>query len=469
MWWILLLFFPQGQAPKRPVEIEALVDRARALPPEFSADIQLRLAASPLIPETRWKRELIEDAFVIGAQAPLPYQQRGDAYTDSRPTVEVAHNDLEALTLQTRAVDAMLPIDSQRGLALFERIVPPQPADVPCTEIITPIVSAYYETAAKVFERSFTNGQREKGDDLHFLKMRIARMQSPAQVVPTLQMIRSVKVADASRKDLMAAFAVALDQVSGSDRLFGTTEGDILPQTPPGMDPALLFPALRSYIVRHASGPRCSDRMNPNNRPFVAVITFNLIVAAMKARSGEQYKPITPEESKPLRDDGTYPDRRFWRSARSKQVLAGLQWLNHGNRDLPGDQRFWKPEERATLEWNQHYLDLLKVIEGWKEEEEETPQDYLWMVAHTYATLADLVPPGTPRENAMGQYLNFLDTHYTATANRNLWFSLVRQMLERAQQQKVPNDRNWILDRLERSKNPIISLYAVIDRRLGRK
>ena len=36
--------------------------------------------------------------------APLPYPQRGDAYTDSRPSHEVARNDLEALTLQTRTL-----------------------------------------------------------------------------------------------------------------------------------------------------------------------------------------------------------------------------------------------------------------------------------------------------------------------------------------------------------------------------
>src|SRR5258705_7580002 len=82
---MLALFFILSQAlsthtadqPKRPPEVLALVDQARALPPEFRADTLLRLSDSPLIKETAWKQELIEEAFWSGAHAPLPYPQWG--------------------------------------------------------------------------------------------------------------------------------------------------------------------------------------------------------------------------------------------------------------------------------------------------------------------------------------------------------------------------------------------------------
>lgn len=77
-------------------------------------------------------------------------------------------------------------------------------------------------------------------------------------------------------------------------------------------------------------------------------------------------------------------------------------------------------------------MNLLKLLEGWKEEEEEAPEDYLWMAARTYSLLARFSPPGTLRENAMGTYLTFLETHYPSAPNRNLWFGLVRQMLQAA-------------------------------------
>ena len=58
----------------------------RAVPPEFSADLMLRLAASPLIRDPKWKRELIDEAFASARNAQLPYRRReGDSPTLAEP------------------------------------------------------------------------------------------------------------------------------------------------------------------------------------------------------------------------------------------------------------------------------------------------------------------------------------------------------------------------------------------------
>lgn len=140
-----------------------------------------------------------------------------------------------------------------------------------------------------------------------------------------------------------------------------------------------------------------------------------------------------------------------------------MRWLTQGNRNLPDAQRFWTLQERSTTEWNARFLDTMKLIEGWKEEEEESPRDYLFMVAHTYAVLAALVPPGQARENLMGNYRAFLETHYTVTENRNLWFAQGNEVLRRTHFDKDPKERAWILEELSRSANPIIALYAKLE------
>lgn len=110
------LFLAQATAP-------ALLDQARSLPPEFSADTMLRLAASRFAAEPKRRRELIEEAFVAGGHAQLVYPRALDGMAaDSRPSLEFHRNDLEALTLQTRAVKAMLSIDPARALAMFRDI-----------------------------------------------------------------------------------------------------------------------------------------------------------------------------------------------------------------------------------------------------------------------------------------------------------------------------------------------------------
>jgi hypothetical protein len=42
------------EEPKRPRETLALIDQARSLPPEFSADVLLKLAGSRFIPDAKW-------------------------------------------------------------------------------------------------------------------------------------------------------------------------------------------------------------------------------------------------------------------------------------------------------------------------------------------------------------------------------------------------------------------------------
>jgi hypothetical protein len=382
MLW-LLLWLAQVQAlhypamePSRPKDILNLVDQARGLPPEFSADTLLRLAGSRLIAETRWKKELIEEAFRAGSHAQLPYRRRGGLHTDARQSHEAWDHGLEALTLQTRAVEAMTPLDPLRARGLYEEIVLPDLPNTACEEVLTPNVDAYYETAGKVFDTGFTEKERQKGESLLLLEGKVQTMQAPEQVVPVGKLILDAKVTLADRERLLTGFAVGLDRVRGSDRVYARTEFELIRTLSSmhgaGYNMAAVAAAARAYIVRQVSGPRCADHV-ASARPGNSVQDFNALVDQLNAK-GADYKKISAEEAKPVKEEGAQKLDDFWQSARSRQVLEALRWLNHGNRDLPGDQRFWTLEERSTMEWNNHYVDALKLIEGWKEDENHRPK-----------------------------------------------------------------------------------------------
>jgi hypothetical protein len=469
--------------PKLPPETMGLIDQARALPPEFSADTLLTLAGSRLITERPWKLQLIQEAFTTAAQAQVPYSFICHGPVDVIQCQETGLDDrgLTVLGLQTRAIEAMLAIDPPKALGIFQELAPPRVSRVTCQDVVTPDVSAYYQTAVKVFERGFTPKQREREDDLHLLETAIASMQSPAHVAPVMQMLSAVKVTGEQRKALLARFGVVLDGVSGSDRIFRLTEWAIVPAAfpetleprrlprpflPEAPDVAMYLPALRSYIARQLGGPRCSDRATPGKLPQSAT-NFNTLAAKVDP-AALLYKPISEEEAKPLKDDGTYKYDLPWKSQRSKDVLEAERWLQHGNRQLPDDQRFWTLEERSTDEWIARYQDTMKLLAGWKEEEEASADTHYWLVAQAYSMLARLIPPGPARENAMGVYLNFLETRYTAVKSRNLWFVWVRDLLDSARLAKDPAEREWILDRLARSANPVIALYANLNRLAGK-
>ncbi len=442
-----------------------LIDQARALPPEFSADTLLTLAGSRLIGEREWKLQLIEDAFSTAAQAQLPYPFVCHTAVDVIQCQETGgiKGGINALGIQTRAIEAMLALNQQRALAMFQEMTPPKVSSVTCQDVVTPDVSAYHQTAAKVFELGFTPKQREKEDDLRLLETVIASMQSPADVTPVLQMLFAVKVTADQRKALVTRFAAVLDGVSGSDRVFNLTEWALVPAAfREALEVTMFLPALRSYIVRQIGGPRCSEHIKPGKLPQSAT-NFNTLAAKLDP-AALLYKPISEDEAKPLKDDGAYKYELPWKSQRSKDLLAAGRWLQHGNRDLPDSQRFWTLEERSKDEWITRYQDAMKLIAGWKEEEEASADAHFWLVAQAYSMLATLVPPGPARENAMGVYLNFLETRYTSVKSRNLWFVWVRDMLGSARLAKDPAEREWILDHLARSANPVIALYTSLSR-----
>jgi len=456
--------------PERPLEVLALVDQARALSPEFRADTLLRLSDSPLVTETTWKQELIEEAFWSGAHASLPYPQWADRRSDSVAENAVRQNRLEALTLQIRAVHAMLALDPQKALRLYEQIQPPMLPKLACSTVFTPVVLDYYQTAVFVFEGAFTPKQRKQGDDFRFLQQLIASVQSPSQVSPALEMIFAVKVSPTQHLDLLSLFATEFQGISRSDREYGATETALVSAvTPDRLQPSeagVLLPALRPYIVRHISGRRCTDNMPASGKPAISAEGFNALAAKFDP-AGDRYKPISTEETKPLADDGSYQENLTGQSPQSQAIQDALRWLTHGERERDGKMLRWTLEERSTQDWLAHYDDAVKLVYDLKEKDENSLEAFFCTKSDALNLLAVLVPPGPARERAMDAYREFLEQSYSSIRNHNLWFTMFRHMLYTARFSDDPKDKAWILDELARSSNPVIALYAKLETRVG--
>jgi len=467
MWGLVLLLFAQVQGqvaapPRRPPETVALVEQARSLPQEFSADTLLRLAGSSLIQEEKWKRELIEEAFWSGAHAPLPYQQWADRQ-DSLPTRMVRANRMESLTLQSRAVEAMLPLDRSRALQLFGMMRPLKLPDPPCSEAFTPDVSIYYRVAAEVFEQGFSEKDRKDGDDVVFLKQRIAAIESPFQIAPALKAFLALKLTSEQRIALLIAFAGALDRTSGTDRAYGAFEPALVPQAISEMTETPAFvAALRGYIVRQARSRRCANNVPPGGKQRASIEQFNALVSNLDP-AHDHFKPISAEEALPAGVNDSYQQQLLWRSQKAKNLLAELQWLHHGDAEHNAKERLLTLEERSKDTWLQHFQDTLKLMDGWKEEDEASPEEYFCMATDALNDLAALAPPGRLRNRAMSAYLEFLEGHYANIESHNLWFTQFRQMLYRARFAQDATEKAWILQSMERSNNPVISLYSKLE------
>lgn len=436
--WLVAFSLIVGAA-ERPKELVAFADRVRALPPEFGADLLLGMAEGKVDPV--WRRELTEEAFRLALRAPDIYATRGGRHTDTRAHMTSSIHGLDILSLRMRAVRAMLRDDPERAAGMFaETRLPTLPA-LECSATQVPDIWDYYRTLGMVFAKGFSARQRERGEPRHLLNAAIAGMHSPAQVVLLGKALLAV---EADRQELLDAFAGALARVAPSDRVFARSSGELMGLVRDarrlGLDDSALLRGMQGYLAAHLSGPRCTPYLKDGAELGRA---FNLLAGETAA--------LTPEQMRPARDAGTWDDGEFWESARSKEVMAELRWLTHGNRDLPGDKRFWTLEERKSQEWTGRYADLLQKIEGWRESEEKAAVDFRWMQCQTLALGAKLVPPGPARDLAMRRWLTSFENWYEPGASQNAWFWTLKRMLE---------EKELVSGEMRRSRNAVVAAYA---------
>lgn len=433
--WLVALGFALVGA-ERPKELVAFADRVRALPPEFGADLLLGMAEGMADPV--WRRELTEEAFRLALLAPDIHPTLGGSHTDSRSYVTSSRHGLDILSLRMRAARAMLRDDPERAAAMFsETRLPVLPA-LECSATHVPDLEDYYTTLALVFAKGFSARQRERGEPRHMLNAAIAGMHSPAQVEPLGKLLLGVD------QEVLDAFAGALARVAPSDRVFGrhtrSLLGIVYDARRQGRDVKALLQGLHGYLAAHLSGPRCTPYLKDGAEMGKE---FNLL-------AGEA--GLTPEQMRPARDAGAWEAVSFWESERSKQVLEDLRWLNHGNRDLPGDKRFWTVEERKSQEWTGRYGDLLKRIEGWRESEEKAAVDFRWMQSHALGMAAQLVPPGAARDVAMRRWLTNFEGWYEPGASQSAWFGTLQMMLR---------EKELVKGEMRGSRNAVVAAYAV--------
>jgi len=443
--FVLLLLLPICLQAGVPKEIQVLADQARNLPPEFAADVLLKLAASPLANDPQWKRGLIEDAFLSAAHAQSPYRKLGDR----GDAVFSLH--LEALTMQAGAVEAMLALDPRKALTMFRDIPAPELPKLACREALTPDVSAYYQTATTLFANAFTAEQRRDGADIAFLRDRISAIESPSQVVPALKMLDQVELNSQVRTDLTALFAAALDRVNGGDREFAASEPLLMGAAVPEMHETAFLPTLRAYIVRHLSGPRCSDQIKAGQLPESAT-QLNKLISRIDG-TGSQFHPITAEEATPLRDDGAYPPLAAEQSPYTRQVRTAVHAL--------------QDDDPSTQAWTEHYFAALKLMESWASEAAASPDDASFTLAAEYFVLLKAAPSAVDQRSAEASFLHFLERQYAPTGNRGLWFVEFHLLLDRARSQSG-SDQGWLSDQLIHSRNPVIAVYAQIEKALGK-
>jgi hypothetical protein len=115
---------------------------------------------------------------------------------------------------------------------------------------------------------------------------------------------------------------------------------------------------------------------------------------------------------------------------------------------------------RQTTEWRSQAERLLTEVEQWNGMSEAAERDYFYEKSALFTWMLDLMPQSAVRSRALRAFVEFLRHTEADVSRRTLWFAFVNRLLELAH----GSSRAEILSAMEQSRQPVLSLYARLER-----
>ena len=456
--------------PKRDRDLQAIIDIAHAVPPEFGADVLIRLVDSNKIAERTSRAKLLTMAFELAesAQEPVKRVALSGSLVDTRSgSLATAYGlNLDRLTLESRIIDLMLQLDSAKARALLERITLPTIATLDCEQPLAYDFTKFYEAVGHIESRAFTRKEKLEGHDVALLQRYIRGLVSHAQVGPVAQLLGALELSSSDRDEMADLFTDSLSGLRTEDaRSFAAaTAGNslfssltrLISRLDPSEVPPLLR-AVREYLVSNLQGMRCGEigtNKAENSLPMPAQ-RFNedFRVALQNA----QIAPVNADELRRPRIGSLPKYQPYWQSRTAKEFLIGIKELRFG-----GTQTQLVSAERDTFAWEARFADFLTKLESW-EPNTEPASDFFHEKCILYENLTELTSSASERSKIIDRFVKFLEQNRSQIENHLEWFSHAHDLLVRSAASSDGRRKEEVLRAFLNSRDPILNLYARLE------
>jgi hypothetical protein len=442
--------------PPRDAALVALVEQAESSPPEFAADALLRIATSSRIVDPAWRRELLDEAFMRaygvreqyrrGSTQPLPPDTRQGAQ-------ELAYlTSLTRVSLQVRATQLMAVADVERARELFEWIEL-NLAPGACDDPLVPAVDEYYAALSLLARTTFGD---DRGEALRFLSLYLWRAHLPSEMPAVAKALEKFAPQPDEAPFLENLYRWILVGGSADARGFSSAALDIVSRTADlhhayalrGMTNVRMFDALRPYVIARLREPRCGDSLAESQTPAA----FNAAIKRLNVN--DDVKPIEADVARPSRMLGIARFDAYWQTPEARRLYDDAIRLRGTGQSLPSER------VRRSIEWRNQADRLLVDVELWTGRRERDERDYFYQKSLLLSGLMDVQLPSPGRTRAIRAMVNFLRQSDAVREHRALWFAFLTRLLDGA----GGDSRREILNALENTHHPILSLYARLDR-----
>ena len=451
---------PRDSAPSEPVQ--ALLDLAESVPPEFGADALARLAASSQFLSPRRRTLALEDAFRLAASAQnaLKLDALPGTEADSRSGIlSMAYGaGLDSLSLRTRAARELIAVDKRAALRLFREIPIPVPGALTCSDRLTPDLESYYTLLPQIARILSTDHEEASERPLDLMARQIGAIASPVQVPLVIRCVRGVGGQARDLELLVSVLGSALYGVGVDYRSFARAGPDLLRELSllsnacgsKGVSNAAFLDSVHKYFVRQLRGPRCGNSATDRELASALIRDYNEGIRSMAVPSGAPLPEIAESDAKPdkIEDDG--PSDRLWKDAGGRQFDAQVRELRAQRSGL------------AENEWRARLLDLLSRLADWKQPDDAPALDYLHEKCVLLKTLLEMAPDAGSRESVLGAYLLFLG-QWDPEQDRIEWFLHARELLAIVGHAGGSKRSARIDGELRSVRSPTLMLYLKLD------
>jgi len=211
-----------AEPAKLPQPFQSIFDLASAAPPEFTADALLRMVESGKLADRKARRELVEHAFQLAMSAKFAMRMEAvkgaTTDTESGSLSQAYALELDVLSLRSRAVRDMLPLDPAKARDLFSQIVKPALAPLTCDDALFYQPSEFYLALSAVANGAFSPREKTKEEHVNFLLEYLGQASSPLQIAPLSTVIQSAAVTEAQRQLLWTRLASFVENLQPDDR-----------------------------------------------------------------------------------------------------------------------------------------------------------------------------------------------------------------------------------------------------------
>ncbi|MGP8245187.1 MAG: hypothetical protein ACLQVN_11805 [Bryobacteraceae bacterium] len=458
-------------------DIVRVLDLARQAPGEFAADSLIRLASLDSLEKPR-RIALLEEAFRRAGEAKQPLKRRVVITRVAGPARFLArayNQDLDALSLELRAVEALLPLDARKARELALKMPAPRIPKVACSEFQTYDVDRLYTVLGEVARRSYTAREAEHGGPLRLLDPQVAALTSPEQAGPAALMLAAITVDDRGFRTLVSDFQQALREMTGDDRSFTATESALGPQIEAlvhacqrrSVSSLPLLEGYRLFLVNHLAGARCAD--NEMERPVTEGTAIALTGGFVDPQAPaviqffndrlqvSPLQPLTETEVTPSHVAGRAAGLEGCQDAGCKAAATLYTALyTDGKGALLGDAQRRTPEWRAAL---RQFLEA--VSHGWNDAPGDAGLKTFTEKCEYYARALELARDPADKELVARAWLDYVEQAGAPRATPAVWFLPIHQILARTRLVEVGMRK--VAEDLRQGKDPVIALYLALE------